>query len=152
MNKIATVIQRSKAYISRKIVSAQSYVMTEAPKYYSKTGMTFVAGCAALVGAGAPAFAAPNDVGQEIANNIRDAAGGIYGAMKSIGVVVAVLGVAMAAFQLFFGGDKGMEKAKKTLLYTAIGCGILFLAVPIINFFSSLFDKSSKDLSSLTTK
>ena len=43
-----------------------------------------------------------------------------------------------------------MEKAKKTLLYTAIGFGVLMLAVPLVNFFVSMFSNSTQDLGNVT--
>ncbi len=94
----------------------------------------------------APVYA---DTTSDITTGIKNAMSTLYKAMKTVGVVVAAVGVALAAFYLFTGGDKGMEKAKRVLLYTVIGCGILFLAVPIINFMADMFKDSSKDVSTL---
>ena len=137
--------------INRAMIRMQSWAMTQ--DMTSKAGARFLAICAALTGSVSPALAASN-TGSSVAGNIetgiKDAMNTAYGAMRNIGIVVGVCGVALAAFFLLTGGDKGMEKAKKTLFYTAIGFGILLLAVPIVNFFVSMFSGSSEMLDGVT--
>lgn len=53
-----------------------------------------------------------------------------------------LLALGFAAYQILAGGEKGMEKAKKTILYTAIGIAIVFLAPTIINQISGWFSNS----------
>lgn len=142
---------KAKKKLTEKMISAQATALCAKDKYASRAGRNFLAICAALGGATIPAFAADAGTGDAIATKIKTAVGNAYGAMKTIGVVVAACGVALSAFYLFTGGDKGMEKAKKTLLYTVLGCGILFLAVPIVNFMSGLFSTSSDPFTTLNT-
>ena len=139
--------------INRAMIRAQSWAMTH--DISSKAGTRFLAICAALTGSISPAMAFGNNnsgtaVAANITEGIRDAMNTAYGAMRNIGIVVGVCGVALAAFFLLTGGDKGMEKAKKTLLYTAIGFGVLMLAVPLVNFFVSMFSNSTQDLGNVT--
>ena len=146
---------KAKKKITEKMISAQAAALCDKEKYGSRAGRNFLAVCAALGGATVPAFASgtggTGGTGSDIAAAIKTGVANAYGAMKTIGVVVAACGIALSAFYLFTGGDKGMEKAKKTLLYTVLGCGILFLAVPIVNFMSGLFSGSSSGFESLTT-
>ena len=86
---------------------------------------------------------------QNLVTQMQVAMDKVYGIMKGVGIVVAAIGVAMSAFQLFLGGDKGMEKAKKTIIYTAVGCGILFLAVPITSAIANMFSGSNDKFTSL---
>lgn len=138
--------------INRAMIRAQSWAMTH--DISSKAGTRFLAICAALTGSISPAMALGGNSGSAVANNIvegiQDAMNTAYGAMRNIGIVVGVCGVALAAFFLLTGGDKGMEKAKKTLLYTVIGFGVLMLAVPLVNFFVSMFSNSTQDLGNVT--
>ena len=143
VSKIRSLMIAAKKAVVRKFVSAQTSVMYHSAKLNSKAGNAFLGVCCALIGASAPGFAAPANATDGIVEGIEKASDNIYGAMKAIGIVVAVIGVALAAFYLFTGGDKGMEKAKKTILYTVIGCGILFLAVPIVNLFIGMFNDST---------
>ena len=151
--KLKSVASNARNAINRKLISAQSYVMAEAPNALtSKAGNRFLGGCLAVSAAVVPAMAGGND----LVGSMKSAMTNIYKIMKGVGVVVAAIGVAMSAFQLFLGGDKGMEKAKKTIIYTAVGCGILFLAVPITNAITSMFlcdngSDQNKNLISLVT-
>lgn len=142
ISKIRSAVTAAKETLTRKYISAQAAIMNRSSDLDSKFGNAFVGTCLALTGAAAPGFAAESATAG-IVEGIEKASDNIYGAMKSIGIVVAVIGVALAAFYLFTGGDKGMEKAKKTILYAVIGCGILFLAVPIVNLFIGMFNDSS---------
>lgn len=154
LKKALDLLSKGKKKVSDKLVQIQADTIYNENKYSSRAGRRFLMGCMALAGMTAPAFAADTAAGgtttaSEVTKGIKDAMNILYGAMKTVGVVVAAVGVALAAFYLFTGGDKGMEKAKKVLLYTVIGCGILFLAVPIINFMADMFKNSSKDISTL---
>lgn len=149
--KIKSVASNARNAINRKLISVQSYVMAEAPNVLtSKAGNRFIGGCLAVSAAVVPAMAA----GDDLIEGMKSAMTNIYSVMKGVGIVVAAIGIALSAFQLFLGGDKGMEKAKKTIIYTVIGCGILFLAIPITNAISSMFlnNTASKDFGSLNTK
>jgi len=161
--KVSEFVGLAKKKVTAKIIDIQSEMICNKEKYDSRAGRRFLAGCVALTGAMGGAFAQSGATdgafaqsggsgsADAIANAIKTSVAGAYGAMKTVGVVVAAVGVCLSAFFLFTGGDKGMEKAKKTLLYTVIGCGILFLAVPIVNFMSGLFSGQSSGFDALTT-
>lgn len=150
--KIHGALTKTKDNINRFLIKQQADALCRqaaAPqknKASDKVGAVILALCMALIVVAMPAYA---DTAKDIADAIREAMDSVYSAMKNIGVVIAVIGVAASALILFFGGDKGMEKAKKALIYTAIGIGILFLAVPIIQFFVSMYEKNSHGLSDL---
>lgn len=137
--KIKSVASQARAAVIRKMIGVQSYMMAKAPTVLtSKVGNRFLGGCLAMTAAITPAMATgPSDM--TLVSNMKSAMNNVYSIMKGVGIVVAAIGIALSAFQLFMGGDKGMEKAKKTLVYTAVGCGILFLAVPITNAIASMF-------------
>lgn len=136
--KIKSVASQARTAVTRKMIGVQSYMMAKAPTVLtSKVGNRFLGGCLAMTAAITPAMAGPTDT--TLVTNMKNAMNNVYSIMKGVGIVVAAIGIALSAFQLFMGGDKGMEKAKKTLIYTAVGCGILFLAVPITNAIASMF-------------
>lgn len=136
--KIKSVASQARAAVTRKMIGVQSYMMAKAPTVLtSKVGNRFLGGCLAMTAAITPAMATPD---MTLVTNMQNAMDNVYGVMKGVGIVVAAIGIAMSAFQLFMGGDKGMEKAKKTIIYTAVGCGILFLAVPITKAITGMFD------------
>lgn len=144
--KIKSVASNARNAINRKLVSVQSYVMAEAPNVLtSKAGNRFLGGCLAVSASVVPVMAE----GGNLVTQMQRAMDNVYGIMKGVGIVVAAIGVAMSAFQLFLGGDKGMEKAKKTIIYTAVGCGILFLAVPITKAIADMFSGSDNKFTTL---
>lgn len=147
--KFKSVASNARNAINRKLISVQSYVMAEAPNVLtSKAGNRFLGGCLAVSTSVVPAMATgPSN--QNLVTQMQEAMDKVYGIMKGVGIVVAAIGVAMSAFQLFLGGDKGMEKAKKTIIYTAVGCGILFLAVPITSAIANMFSGSNDKFTSL---
>lgn len=144
--KIKSVASNARNAINRKLISVQSYVMAKALNVLtSKAGNRFLGGCLAVSASVVPAMAVDNT----LVSQMQTAMDNVYGIMKGVGIVVAAIGVAMSAFQLFLGGDKGMEKAKKTIIYTAVGCGILFLAVPITSAIAKMFEGSHDQFSTL---
>lgn len=152
--KIKSVASNARNAINRKLISVQSYVMAEAPNVLtSKAGNRFLGGCLAVSTSVVPVMAKAGDTagteGAGLVVQMQNAMDKVYGIMKGVGIVVAAIGVAMSAFQLFLGGDKGMEKAKKTIIYTAVGCGILFLAVPITSAIADMFSGSKDQFSTL---
>ena len=80
--------------------------------------------------------------GGSIEGQIASGMGSVYGVLKTIAIPIAAVALGFAAYQIFAGGEKGMEKAKKTILYTAIGIAIVFLAPTIINQISGWFSNS----------
>ena len=76
--------------------------------------------------------------GGSIEGQIASGMGSVYGVLKTIAIPIAAVALGFAAYQIF----AGMEKAKKTILYTAIGIAIVFLAPTIINQISGWFSNS----------
>lgn len=79
------------------------------------------------------------NVGSSVASGIQGGLNSLWGLLKAVGIPVAAIAVVFAAFQIFTGGEKGMEKAKKTLLYTAVGVGILYLGPWLITTIAGWF-------------
>ena len=63
----------------------------------------------------------------------------VFNVMKTIAVPIAAVCLAICGFYIFAGGEKGMEKAKKIGLYTAIGVAIVFLGPLIIETVAGWF-------------
>lgn len=74
-----------------------------------------------------------------ISSAISSGMGQLYSVIKIIAIPVGAVALGFSAFQIFTGGEKGMEKAKKTILYTAIGIGIALLAPLLISTVSGWF-------------
>lgn len=147
--KISNWAEAAKRKATTKMIEIQANFLADQNRWNSRAGRCFLAGCLAVSGSFGAALAADGGAADDIATQIKNGVAKGYGAMKSIGIVVAAVGVALAAFYLFTGGDKGMEKAKKTLLYTVLGCGILFLAVPIVTFIAGLFESTGNGFDKL---
>lgn len=88
-----------------------------------------------------PAFA--DSIESKIAGGMQD----VYKVIIAICVPIAVIAFAFAGFQAFAGGEKGMEKAKKTALYTIIALGVILLAPIIINQVAGWFESDTGDAS-----
>lgn len=89
-----------------------------------------------------PALAA-DSIESRIAGGMQD----VYKVIIAVCVPIAVIAFAFAGFQAFAGGEKGMEKAKKTALYTIIALGIILLAPIIINQVAGWFESGTGDTS-----
>ena len=79
-----------------------------------------------------------------IESGVKQGLGQIYRILTSIVVPVAVVCLAFAAYQVFTGGERGMESAKKIILYTVIGVGIVYLAPLIIQEVGGWFSTTSE--------
>lgn len=78
-----------------------------------------------------PAFASTaND--QKLADSIFNGLSAIYSIMIKVVLPIAGVCVAGCAFTIWLGGEKGMEKAKRILLFTVMGVAVVFLAPAII--------------------
>lgn len=86
---------------------------------------------------GAAAFAAGDisAISSAIANGMES----FYGVLKAVTVPIAAVAAVAAVFQIFTGGEKGMEKAKKIIIYTGIGVGIAFIGPLLINTVAGWF-------------
>lgn len=79
------------------------------------------------------------DTAKTIEQGVKTGMSKVYGIVTAIVVPIAVVCVAIAAFQFFMGGEKGMEKAKKIILYTLLGVAVAYLAPLIVNEVSTWF-------------
>ena len=59
--------------------------------------------------------------------------GGVYTIVKAVAAAIAVVAVAVAAFKIITGGEKGMESAKTIFVYVLVGIIIVFLAPLAVN-------------------
>ena len=99
----------------------------------------FCLGLLMSVTIGCPVFAEADGLASSIAKGL----GSLWDLMKIVGIAVAAIGCGVAAFQFFLGGEKGVDKAKKSLLYTAIGVGVLFIAPLIVKTIKGWVSESS---------
>lgn len=109
-------------------------------KTFRVSMMLFMFGIAMLRTA-LPAFAATTD----IINGIRDGMSEIYTIILYITIPVTVVFVAFAAFKAIWGGDKGMETAKATIVRLVIGLAIVYLAPLLVVTAAGWFDNSGDE-------
>jgi type IV secretory pathway VirB2 component (pilin) len=67
-----------------------------------------------------------------IDDTIKDSLRTIYGVVTGISAAAGCIAVAACAFIILLGGEKGLEQAKKTLIYTGVGIMIIYLAPTIV--------------------
>ncbi len=91
------------------------------------------------------AFAAGSS--DTIADGIADGMDSLYKQLRMVAIPIAGVSVGFAGFQFFFGGEKGMEKAKKSILYGAIGVAIVLLAPIIMKTVASWFSSVESGIS-----
>ena len=87
---------------------------------------------------GVSAFAA-GDI-SAISAAIANGMSSFYGVLKAVTVPIAAVAAVAAVFQIFTGGEKGMEKAKKIIIYTAIGVAIAYIGPLLIKTVAGWFD------------
>ena len=85
-----------------------------------------------------------------IQSGISSGANSAYGVMKAVILPIAALALAWCGFKALFGGQKGMEEAKKYALIIIVVVAIVYLAPIIIEQVGGWFANSSKDLTNLT--
>lgn len=78
-----------------------------------------------------------------IEDGVKAGLASVYGIIKAITIPVAAVSLAFCAFQIFTGGERGMEVAKKTALYTVIAVGIVYLAPVVVEQVGSWFANRS---------
>lgn len=59
---------------------------------------------------------------QNISNTLAQATSTLQG----FAIGVAVIMIVIAGYQLFLGGDQGVQKGKKILIWTAVGLVLIF--------------------------
>lgn len=94
------------------------------------------------------ALAAPTGTSDNITTSITGGVGNLYGIIKSIVLPIAALVFAFNAFKALFGGEKGMESAKRNMLIIVVIIALVLLAPMIIQTVSGWFT-TSVDISTL---
>lgn len=85
----------------------------------------------------APAFASTIT---DLETGVKSGLGQVYKLITVIVVPVAVVCLAIAAFNVFFNGSKGMEVAKKIGLAVGIGLAVVYLAPLLVTTVKGWFD------------
>ena len=80
--------------------------------------------------------------GGSIEGRIASGLGDVYKVITTIAVPIAVIAAVFSGYNFFFGGEKGVEKARKTLTYVGIGLAIVYLAPVAIKQVSGWFSDS----------
>ena len=77
-----------------------------------------------------------------IEEGVKTGMGKVYGIITAVVIPVAVVCLGVGAFQFFFGGERGVEKAKKICLYTLGGVALVYLAPLIVTEVASWFSSN----------
>lgn len=88
------------------------------------------------------AFATEDGTASTIEQGVKTGMGKVYGIITAVVVPVAVVCLGVGAFQFFFGGERGVEKAKKICLYTLGGVALVYLAPLIVTEVASWFSSN----------
>lgn len=86
-------------------------------------------------------MAAPGGI-SNIEGGIKAGTQQIYSIMTGVIIPIAVVFFAWAAFKALFGGEKGMEQAKKTILTIVIVLALVWLAPLLITEISGWFSST----------
>lgn len=89
------------------------------------------------------AFAEDGDAtGNAIQAGVLTGTAKVYGIITAVVRAIATLAFVAAALNGIFGGDKGMEKAKKAMLTTLVVMALVWLGPLIVDQFSSWFSNA----------
>ncbi len=77
-----------------------------------------------------------------IEQGVKTGMGKVYGIITAIAVPIAAVCLGVGAFQFFFGGERGVEKAKKICLYTLGGVALVYLAPVVVSEIASWFSST----------
>lgn len=72
--------------------------------------------------------------------------GTFYTIIRSVGVSVAAIAVVLSAYQIFAGGEEGMARAKKIILFVAIGIVVIFIAPLVMVWIRDIMGGNSADI------
>lgn len=84
-----------------------------------------------------------------ISDNIFKGLDEVYGILWKIALPIAAVCLAFCAFKIWAGGERGMETAKRTALYTLIAMAIVFLAPVIVKTVAGWFNSGGNQFSTL---
>jgi 4-amino-4-deoxy-L-arabinose transferase-like glycosyltransferase len=81
-----------------------------------------------------------DEAASSVVSGISTGLGSLYKVMTAVAIPIAAIVAAFCAFYILAGGDKGMEKAKKIGLYTAIALAIVYLAPLLVTMVQGWFE------------
>jgi 4-amino-4-deoxy-L-arabinose transferase-like glycosyltransferase len=81
-----------------------------------------------------------DEAANNVVSGISTGLGSLYKVMTAVAIPIAAIVAAFCAFYILAGGDKGMEKAKKIGLYTAIALAIVYLAPLLVTMVQGWFE------------
>ena len=84
-----------------------------------------------------------------ISDNIFSGLSEVYNILWKIALPIAGVCLAFCAFKIWAGGERGMETAKRTALYTLIALAIVFLAPIIVKPVGGWFSSGGSQFGSL---
>lgn len=77
-----------------------------------------------------------------IEQGVKTGMGKVYGIITVIVAPIAAVCLGAGAFQFFFRGERGVEKAKSIWLYTVIGVALVYLAPVVVAEIASWFSST----------
>lgn len=88
---------------------------------------------------------ATNNISDNIFNGLAE----VYDILWKIALPIAGVCLAFCAFKIWGGGERGLETAKRTALYTLIAMAIVFLAPVIVKTVAGWFNSGGNQFSTL---
>lgn len=136
MNKMDEILVKTECK-ALSAVSGKNPAKNQNIRKYARIGVMVIMAMTIFLALSCTVFAAGES--DTIAAGIAGGMDSLYKVLRMVAIPIAVVTAGFAAFQIFTGGEKGMEKAKKLLLYAAIGIGIVLLAPIIVKTVASWF-------------
>lgn len=109
--------------------------------------LMLIIGCLSMTAFAAGGSGAVSGAG--IGDEIKGGLGEVYDIINTIALPLAALSFVYAALQFFFGGQQGVEKAKKTMIWTIIGIALVYLAPYLVTQIKGWFDGSGVSFNDL---
>lgn len=116
----------------------QAFAMTKLAKYAG------IMGASGFLTLALPAVRAFATDGGEIASGINNGAQQLWKILIAIVAPIATVFFAWAAFKAVFGGERGMEAAKATIITIVIVIALVLLAPLAVKQITTWFESSSK--------
>lgn len=143
MTKLDEALVKAQCKVISECANHKSNKLSKRSKYARLCIMAIIA-MSALLMLSCTAFAEGEN--KAIADGIAKGMESFYGLLRMVAIPIAAVAAAFAAFQIFAGGEKGMEKAKKILLFTGIGVAVALLAPLIVKTIATWFQQVSHDV------
>lgn len=80
-----------------------------------------------------PLAGGTDTTGNAIQNGIKDGASSLWNIMTAIVLPIGAVAFAWNAFKMFFGGQRGMEEAKRNMLIIVVVVALVWLAPTVID-------------------